>query len=189
MTARTMRPNRTSSTTRPARRRVGTLAAVVGAALLVAGCAGDGTAPDPPDDGTVDPGEPPDEGDDGTDPPDDEPPGDADPAHLPADLTIRVDPTGEGAYLTTTLTCDPVGGDHTDPEAACDALAAAGVAAFDPPPADEMCTQIYGGPQVAEVEGTVDGSVVRAGFSRTDGCEIARWDALVDLLGERGGAM
>jgi hypothetical protein len=40
------------------------------------------------------------------------------------------------------------------------------------------CTQIYGGDQVATIEG--DGT--RAMFNRSDGCQIARWDALAPVL-------
>lgn len=103
-------------------------------------------------------------------------------------LTVTLDETGSGAVRTTTLTCDPAGGDHPDPTAACAALAAAGPRAFDPPPGDQVCTQLFGGPQVAVVEGIVAGAPVSARFSRTDGCEIARWDALAPLLGSAGGA-
>lgn len=109
------------------------------------------------------------------------------PAAIGADLTIALDETGSGTTRTMTLTCDPTGGDHPDADAACAALAAAGPPAFDAPPRDEMCTQQYGGPQVATVEGTVAGAPVSARFSRTDGCEISRWDALAPLLGSAGG--
>lgn len=105
------------------------------------------------------------------------------------ELTVELDEAGTGETRTFTLTCDPAGGDHPDPEAACRALAeAGGVAAFAPVAADMMCTEIYGGPQTARVTGTVDGEPVDTTFSRTDGCEIARWDALAVLLGSAGGA-
>lgn len=105
------------------------------------------------------------------------------------ELTVELDETGSGSTRTWRLTCDPVGGDHPDPEAACRAVReAGGAAAFDPVPPDRMCTEIYGGPQVAVVRGTVDGTAVDATFTRTDGCQIARWDALAPLLGSTGGA-
>ncbi|MGW6130285.1 SSI family serine proteinase inhibitor [Cellulomonas sp. NPDC055163] len=109
------------------------------------------------------------------------------PAPSGASLTVMLDETGSGDVRTMTLTCDPAGGDHPDPAAACAALAAAGPGAFDPPPGDTMCTQLFGGPQVAVVEGTVGGVPVSARFTRTDGCEIGRWDALAPLLGSTGG--
>jgi hypothetical protein len=79
------------------------------------------------------------------------------------------------------LTCDPAGGTHPDPEGACRALASA-KEPFAAPPPNQICTEIYGGPQRATVEGTWRGESVRAEFSRTNGCEIARWDALRVLL-------
>lgn len=41
---------------------------------------------------------------------------------------------------------------------------------------------IYGGPATAHVTGTWAGRPVDSRFDRADGCQIARWDALVPLL-------
>ena len=49
-----------------------------------------------------------------------------------------------------------------------------------PPP---LCTQQYGGPQVAVVTGTFHDRPVEAVFKRTDGCEISRWNTMAPLLG------
>lgn len=96
--------------------------------------------------------------------------------------------SGQGlGKRTFTLRCDPPGGDHPDPEAACRALDAL-EEPFAPVPAGRACTEIYGGPQTATVTGTYRGEPVDAEFDRTNGCEISRWDAHVDLLVERGGA-
>jgi Subtilisin inhibitor-like len=98
------------------------------------------------------------------------------------ELTITFRPQGEdGDAREATLTCDPPGGTHPGAEAACDALASQATA-LRPTPGDVVCTQIFGGPETAEVRGTVEGRAVRASFSREDGCEIARWDALEPLL-------
>lgn len=111
-------------------------------------------------------------------------------AAVTADLTITVDATGEGATQTFTLTCEPVGGDHPDAAAACAALAAAGGAdAFAPTPRDVACTEQWGGPQTATVEGTVAGERVSGTFDRTNGCEISRWDRLEALFGPDAGLM
>jgi hypothetical protein len=94
------------------------------------------------------------------------------------DLTITYRPTGAaGQEQTATLTCDPDGGTHPDPAAACDALLQH-EDALDPVPGDVACTELFGGPQVA----TIDGSGVHSSFSRTNGCEIARWDALAAVV-------
>ena len=97
------------------------------------------------------------------------------------DLTIVSD-DGAGKTETWKLTCDPAGGTHPDPQAACAALAARGATALPPVPEDMMCTQQYGGPQTAKITGTWKGQAVDATFSRTNGCEISRWNALKGLL-------
>jgi hypothetical protein len=105
-------------------------------------------------------------------------------------LTITVEPGASAATQTYTLTCDPSGGEHPDPDNACAALEDAGAAEVNPldPVAPELaCTEIYGGEQTAVVEGTVAGEPIRAEFSRINGCEISRWDVLLPVLVEPGG--
>jgi Subtilisin inhibitor-like len=94
------------------------------------------------------------------------------------DLTVVYWPTGmDGERRTATLTCDPDGGTHPDPAQACDALLQH-EDALAPVSPDTACTEIYGGDQVA----TLSGAEVNASFSRANGCEIARWDALAPVL-------
>jgi hypothetical protein len=102
------------------------------------------------------------------------------------DLTITVD-DGAGSVTTWHLTCDPPGGDHPDAEGACAALARNGAHALPEVPPNQMCTQIYGGPQTARITGTWDGKAVDASLKRTNGCETARWNALRPLLPAGGG--
>ena len=59
---------------------------------------------------------------------------------------------------------------------------------FPKPGPPKMCTQQYGGPQVAVVTGWFLGREVHSTFSRTDGCEIARWRAMAPLLGGVAGS-
>ena len=54
---------------------------------------------------------------------------------------------------------------------------------FPRPGPPKLCTQQYGGPQVAVVSGTFHGRAVHSVFTRTAGCEIARWTAMAPLLG------
>lgn len=76
-----------------------------------------------------------------------------------------------------------------DPDAALEAVERFGQDIFFPEPGPpKLCTQQYGGPQVALVTGTFHGQPVDATFQRTDGCEIARWKALAPLLGGIAGA-
>lgn len=93
-------------------------------------------------------------------------------------LTIEVRTDADAEPTTMSLTCDPVGGDHPQAEQACDALASAGADVFEPVPADQACTMIFGGPQTATVQGTLDGADVDATFTRENGCEIDRWETL-----------
>jgi hypothetical protein len=97
------------------------------------------------------------------------------------ELTIVVD-NGSGGTTTWRLTCDPAGGDHPTPDAACAALAKNGETALPPVPKDRMCTQQFGGPDKATVTGTWRGAPVNATFSKTNGCEIGRWRSLAGLL-------
>jgi hypothetical protein len=100
-----------------------------------------------------------------------------------ADLTVTVDPDGDGARPArrASVRCDA-------PEDSATCRAAGGVrrSAFEPTPGDVACTQQYGGPQTATVEGTLRGEPIDATFSRANGCEIARWQqaaALLDVAG------
>ena len=54
----------------------------------------------------------------------------------------------------------------------------------EPVAADMKCTQVFGGPETATVTGPSGGEPVEAPFSRVNGCEISRWDAVSALLGE-----
>ncbi|MBA2361865.1 MAG: hypothetical protein H0V79_13220 [Actinobacteria bacterium] len=97
------------------------------------------------------------------------------PSQSATELKISASPDGRsGDQSDWTLRCSPTGGSLPDPEEACRQLER-----LDRPfvrPANAICTEIYGGPAVADVRGTFEGREVKATFSRTDGCEIARWD-------------
>jgi hypothetical protein len=94
------------------------------------------------------------------------------------DVTIVFWPEGaEGESRQATLRCDPDGGTHSDPNGACDTLLE-NEDALESVAGDVACTQIYGGDQLA----TITGAGVQASFSRVNGCEIARWDALRPVL-------
>ncbi|MFN8081203.1 MAG: SSI family serine proteinase inhibitor [Kineosporiaceae bacterium] len=97
-----------------------------------------------------------------------------------AALTILLD-DGFGVRTTWTLTCDPAGGTHPHPAAACGVLGARGAAAL-PAPKGTVCTEQYGGPQKAKITGTWKGTKVAAQLSLENGCEIGRWTALLGLL-------
>ncbi|WP_431035063.1 SSI family serine proteinase inhibitor [Streptomyces sp. P6-2-1] len=97
----------------------------------------------------------------------------------------------DGAVTRYELRCHPAGGDHPEAAAACarlDEVTVWGRDTFAPVPPEAICTMQYGGPQTAHVSGEWAGRPVDATFSRTNGCEIARWDGLVPLLPAQGGA-
>lgn len=100
-------------------------------------------------------------------------------------LTVTYKADQDAKAMSWHLQCDPPGGDHPRAADACALLSAAvieGRDPFAPTPKDQMCTFIFGGPQTATVEGTWNLNKVKASFSRANGCEIARWDALGPLL-------
>ena len=104
------------------------------------------------------------------------------PTAAQTELTITFDPGDGTAAQEWTLTCDPPGGTHPRPKAACAALTDIDPTVFEPVPPNQACTQIFGGPETATVRGTWNGEPLDASFARNNGCEIARWDAVVDLL-------
>lgn len=75
-----------------------------------------------------------------------------------------------------TLRCDPPRGSHPRRATACRELGRLGTSTLRPVPPDTACTEIYGGPMVAVVSGTIDGARVWARLRRDNGCEIERWN-------------
>ncbi|MBB6174299.1 hypothetical protein HNR23_004359 [Nocardiopsis mwathae] len=151
--------------TRTVLARLAPLAAI---GVLVAGCGGDATPVTPAPDTATENGA---EG-------------------AGTELTIEIT-YEEGSELTPedaaprewTLTCSPAGGDHPDPEQACaDLEKAGGPEAFAEVPDDQVCTHIYGGPEIAAVSGHVDGTEIDTVFNRSGGCEIARYDDMGAVL-------
>lgn len=98
-------------------------------------------------------------------------------------LNIEVRNTSAVKTKSYTLTCSPTGGNLPQAGKACAVLANAKGDPFAPTPKDQMCTQIYGGPEVAKVTGTWNGKQVDSQFSRKNGCELKRWATLGDLFG------
>ena len=54
--------------------------------------------------------------------------------------------------------------------------------AFDPVPADQVCSQQYGGPEQIVLSGTWAGESVDTTLTRTNGCEIDRYASLAPVL-------
>ena len=81
-----------------------------------------------------------------------------------------------------TLRCNPARGTLPRPVLACRKLAAGGWRLVAPVPDSAVCTQIYGGPQVARVVGQLGGRRIWARFTRENGCQIDRWSRLSPWL-------
>jgi hypothetical protein len=86
----------------------------------------------------------------------------------------------EAPTKTWTLEC-PDGGTLPHPERACAKLAVMDDP-FAPAPKDQACTQVFGGPEVADVTGTFRGQPLNAHFEKGNGCEIARWNRVEFLF-------
>ncbi len=86
-------------------------------------------------------------------------------------------PTPESGFEegTWTLTCDPAGGDHPDPEAACDRIGEVGTEPFLLDTTDMMCTMQVGGPEVVRVTGRIGDTEIDTEFNKRNGCEIERF--------------
>lgn len=115
------------------------------------------------------------------------------PSQTDVDLTIRLTESPGVPERTFRLQASGgtvrAGSTLPDPDAALAAVQRFGEDIFFPKPGPpRICTQQYGGPQVAVVTGRFLGREVHSEFSRTDGCEIARWRALAPLLGGTAGS-
>ena len=112
--------------------------------------------------------------------------------NLDLDLTVALTHSPDGpehVFVLVSHSGELVESTLPDPAAAIAAVGRYGERIFFPEPGPpKLCTQQYGGPQVAVVTGTFNGRSVNSRFSLTDGCEIARWRALSPLLGGVAGS-
>lgn len=108
------------------------------------------------------------------------------------DLTVTLTEAPGGPAHVFTLVCHSgrlAESTLPDPAGAVAAVERFGERIFFPTPGPpKLCTQQYGGPQVAVVTGHFGGRSVHSRFALTDGCEIARWRALSPLLGGIAGS-
>jgi hypothetical protein len=131
------------------------IAVVLAASLGACGSAGDSRADEPPADG----------------------------AATVLHITFRSGPDAPADEWT--LTCGPTGGTHPAAEAACqhlDRAAEEGEDLFAPTPSDQVCAQVFSGPQQATVKGTFRGEPVDASYARNNACETQRWDAMGPVI-------
>jgi hypothetical protein len=114
------------------------------------------------------------------------------PADTAATTTTSTPAQGKGdTELVVTLNADGSGGKPAQQQVVtcpgADKAACQAIAALPPDPAAETppnspCTQIYGGPDTLVLQGTINGELVNARLSRSDGCEIERFDRFMPLV-------
>ena len=105
----------------------------------------------------------------------------AGPTAAELDFVYRADDSAEPERIT--LSCP--GSDRAADET-CRELGRVPAGTFDPVPAGTACTEIYGGPETLRVSGRLGDETIQSGFSRVNGCEIARWDAVSPVLRSLG---
>ena len=106
------------------------------------------------------------------------PSGTASPAKVSLDISVSGAPGT--APKRWTLRCDPAGGTHPDPAAACAALLRA-KAPFAPVSKGMMCPMIIAGTKTAIVSGTYFGQRVDTTFTQ-GGCQLARWEKVGQIF-------
>jgi hypothetical protein len=94
-------------------------------------------------------------------------------------LDIRVT-GGSGGAANWTLRCDPAGGSHPSPAAACKVLLRA-KDPFAPVPRGIMCPMIVAGTREAKVTGIYFGRHIDTTFSQ-GGCQEARWTKIGQIF-------
>jgi hypothetical protein len=96
-------------------------------------------------------------------------------------LVIELDPDGPGGKpaQSTQVLCED--GMDTSPCPQLAELAASDLAPVSPQTA---CTEIFGGPDVVTITGTLATEAVDAKLTRANGCEIDRFDKFVPVLEE-----
>lgn len=108
-----------------------------------------------------------------------------------ANLQIDYRHDGAGVSFGYGIECGPEADDVVGDAERAEVDAAAACAALDEPavvqrlvegPGDEICTEQYGGDDVADITGTVSGEHVDTTVDRADGCGISDWDDLLDAL-------
>jgi hypothetical protein len=104
-------------------------------------------------------------------------------------------PSGKGSALELTL--DPDGADGEEPQVKtvecpdpprlgpdplCGHVLILSPQDLEPVPPQVACPEIYGGPDILRIQGTLEGKAVDATLTRENGCEIDRFDTWSPIL-------
>jgi Subtilisin inhibitor-like len=95
-------------------------------------------------------------------------------------LDITVSTAANAPSKHWTLQCEPAGGTHPDPAAACAVLLKA-KNLFKPLPKGIMCPMIRVGTKTAIIKGTYFGKHVDTRLS-PDGCQLAKWNEVGQIF-------
>jgi hypothetical protein len=96
-----------------------------------------------------------------------------------ASLIVTVQPKGpDGPTRRRRINCERLG----EGSAECRRLDKLTAKRMAPVPATVACAQIFGGPAQARVTGELRGEMIDARFSRTNACQIRRWNDNSALL-------
>jgi hypothetical protein len=90
------------------------------------------------------------------------------------EVTLDVDGSGPKQPETAEVSCP--GSD------ACARLDGITESDFAQVPPTTACTEIFGGPEVATIEGDLDGEEVQATLTRANGCEIERFGTFIPVI-------
>jgi len=108
-----------------------------------------------------------------------------------ASLDITIGTKDKPAEFTTSLTCGTAAsatGYLADTASdACDLLRSSEEARtrlIEGPAKDQVCDEIYGGSEVADITGSINGTAVSTTVDRANGCGIADWNLLRPILVE-----
>ncbi len=98
-------------------------------------------------------------------------------------LTIEAYPDGSlPDHETISLSCgEGATGTVDDPQGVCDRLLAEPDDLWAPIPGDVACTEIYGGPEKVVITGTLRGAPISMEYSRSNGCNIDRYERLIAI--------
>ena len=99
-------------------------------------------------------------------------------AETSLEISVDTDGDGPGEPFEATLECPSAGAS----QAACAEVAKLPADPAAPTPPDQPCTEIFGGPDVMTITGTLEGEEIDARFTRANGCEIERYDRFLPVI-------
>ena len=87
----------------------------------------------------------------------------------------------ESSKEVSSLECKPAGGTINTPGVKCARLLKIS-SPFAPINPDQICSQIFGGTETARIYGYWQGKKINARFSKSNGCQIERWNRVEFLF-------